>query len=804
MTASDLARRIGATKAQIVAYENGRTVPDPKRVAELARALNVEPARLMRTWKRTKWTVADLRRATALTASEVTVRLRVSAKAYRRFEQYGVVPAQRRLFLDDLADILGVSNGAVKQAMDNIPAVVERRDRGHRIARTLVDQYVHDDRVWKGPRAKDELLSELAALYGRSAQRLRPVLTHLLGQLRQRAVLVERERVVAEYDTDPVRRQRAYTAWTQHSSNFNRELAQVGTRLESYYRDGQPSDVWQAIVDLYELGARPSGVWVPLSLLASDETAQSLPRPFVKQQDFGDLVAAQLTQPGVSHLHVFRHLYAALYPAVRKPAAPGSTHSSPGRGQLPDNHFTLPGITERFAVPQPVMTRLQADADLRGTAGLPLSPTMTLVFGPTTHGSVPRPRPRPAETTPPQTIDPGTAQAPAEPEAAPPTSPVMHPGTESDALRRARLAHTVVDVLEKHPVGVESARIGRAAGIPAAELAPLLAMLCEEEFAVAVAADVYAPGPALDRLASPGGVWLQIQHTLALARDTVGAAVYYSRYVDGEVQITQLADSPITPRVNQWVDFKAAAHASAVGKALLNQLPPGMRADHLSRHRTARLTRRTITNPRLLIDTLDRIAPGQPVYDLREYANKVVCGAIGASTSTEIGTLALSLPLASAHRLEAATRALAQKAVPVLLALLIAETIPAQGPGDTLQASEPTSSNITQAGIRRLHAVFRTPLTAPRDIQNVALTPAPGPHLATDSASSSLYLFEAPAEPADITDPSPGLVLPHTYMPIPTARPTAFTTTPHTTWQGHEQPDRLLIFRSEQASDRAH
>lgn len=75
-----------------MAYENGRTVPDPKRVAELARALDVPPQRLMCTWNKDTWAIADLRRAAALTAAEVTTKLRISAKVYRRFEQQGIVP----------------------------------------------------------------------------------------------------------------------------------------------------------------------------------------------------------------------------------------------------------------------------------------------------------------------------------------------------------------------------------------------------------------------------------------------------------------------------------------------------------------------------------------------------------------------------------------------------------------------------------------------------------------------------------------------------------------------------------------
>ncbi|MFD4868015.1 hypothetical protein [Streptomyces sp. NPDC058412] len=96
------------------------------------------------------------------------------------------------------------------------------------------------------------------------------------------------------------------------------------------------------------------------------------------------------------------------------------------------------------------------------------------------------------------------------------------------------------------------------------------------------------PGPALDRSAAPGGTGFQVQHTLALARDSVGSAVYRSRCVDGEVHIAQMADRPVTPAVNEWVDFRSAAYARGVGKCLLTQLDQDARTDHFTRHRAAR------------------------------------------------------------------------------------------------------------------------------------------------------------------------------------------------------------------------
>lgn len=128
--------------------------------------------------------------------------------------------------------------------------------------------------------------------------------------------------------------------------------------------------------------------------------------------------------------------------------------------------------------------------------------------------------------------------------ARPAAGPLRHPaltaaargtvvrGGTGEALAEARRALAVVRVLEQHPLGVRAGQLARESGLAEAELRPLLAMLCEEEYAYRPGAGVYGRGPALDRLAAPGGHGLagQLQRTLALARDSAGAAVYLSRY----------------------------------------------------------------------------------------------------------------------------------------------------------------------------------------------------------------------------------------------------------------------------------
>ncbi len=246
-----------------------------------------------------------------------------------------------------------------------------------------------------------------------------------------------------------------------------------------------------------------------------------------------------------------------------------------------------------------------------------------------------------------------------------PTTPYH---SAQDALR-------VLETVARHSAGVTDTELARRTRLRPERLTALLRMLRREGYVTQLTDRAYVTGETLRRLASAhgreGAVREKLQQTLDRLRDSVGAAVYLSRYVDGEVSVTQYADGPATPAVNEWVDFRSCAHATAVGKSLLTQLDPGARRDHLSRHKMARLTSRTITSDKLLLSRLDSQPSSVPVLDLQEYAIGTVCAAVPITAGTTVGCLALSLPLEHAHRLKAAANTLNKCATPVLLSLTI-------------------------------------------------------------------------------------------------------------------------------------
>ncbi|MFI9213952.1 IclR family transcriptional regulator C-terminal domain-containing protein [Streptomyces sp. NPDC053253] len=238
----------------------------------------------------------------------------------------------------------------------------------------------------------------------------------------------------------------------------------------------------------------------------------------------------------------------------------------------------------------------------------------------------------------------------------------------------------------------------------------LLVWLCGKGFLATVADGGYTPGPVLQLLAQeavfgpdPNGLrpagapgpGQTIRMLLAALRDAAGAAVYIGTYNDGEIRIDQCADSPTTPKVNEWVDFRSAAHATAVGKSLLQQLDFDQRMDHLTRHRPERLTSRTITNHNDLFRALDGHGPHAAQFDLLEYSTKEICVAVPIGIGGEAGCVALSLPIGQRHRLLEAARTLSSRSASLLVSLLLTTNPPRLETGRQGTASHPQGAAVS-------------------------------------------------------------------------------------------------------------
>ncbi|MET7888997.1 helix-turn-helix domain-containing protein [Streptomyces avermitilis] len=380
MTAEELASAAGTTKAQILAYENGHRVPDPPRIQSLAQALRIHPWLLMNPEGRDDWAIADVRRACGLRAEDVVRALGISPKVYRRFETEGIVPSRRPRFLDEAAAVFGITRVLLERAIERTPAVRKRQRRAAQLVQELASRYVSAPGPWQGPALSDPALIELATAYGRPLHRTRRVMTHELGELRQRQVRALRESVIADYDTDRERQANARLALERWTDLYHRDLKRIPWRLEQFHRNAQPSDVWQLLVDLHNVDAVPrhDGLWAVSKLLTEDTDV--LPPHLVEQRTIEDVRVCRLTHAGVSHITNFAPLYAALHPVTRKPLRLARVASR--KAPLGAPTFVLSSRAERLVVPQPALEALQKTTSTAKAITVELSPRLVLTLWP--------------------------------------------------------------------------------------------------------------------------------------------------------------------------------------------------------------------------------------------------------------------------------------------------------------------------------------------------------------------------------------------------------------------------------------
>jgi DNA-binding IclR family transcriptional regulator len=195
--------------------------------------------------------------------------------------------------------------------------------------------------------------------------------------------------------------------------------------------------------------------------------------------------------------------------------------------------------------------------------------------------------------------------------------------------------------------------LARRADLPLATTYHLLRTLVHEGYLARVEGVGYVLGDhvaeLLDGPARQGLRAARQREILVGLRDELSAAAYLSVLTDGEIRLVDVADSAAAPRVDLWVGFEDAAHATAVGKAVLAVLRPGDRLDYLGRHGMADLTPRTVTDRRVLLHQLET----QPVYalDREEYALGTACIAVSIPGAPEPAAVAVSVPSGQVGRI---------------------------------------------------------------------------------------------------------------------------------------------------------
>ncbi|MEV7391735.1 MULTISPECIES: IclR family transcriptional regulator [unclassified Streptomyces] len=216
-------------------------------------------------------------------------------------------------------------------------------------------------------------------------------------------------------------------------------------------------------------------------------------------------------------------------------------------------------------------------------------------------------------------------------------------------------AFRLLEAVSAHENGAPAKLLARETGLPLATAYHLLRTLVHDGYLRKLDDGVFVLGDKLQTLHTAGqaqALLSRVRPTLVALRDELATATYLTFYEGGEISVAEIVDGPRTPRVDLWVGFEDAGHATALGKSVLRELDEDARRDYLSRHHLADLTPRTITNLQELLRRLDSSPLAPAVTDLEEYSLGTVCVAVPIYRGDVLGSLGVSLPVERLSRLQ--------------------------------------------------------------------------------------------------------------------------------------------------------
>ncbi|WP_149823051.1 IclR family transcriptional regulator [Streptomyces tailanensis] len=216
-------------------------------------------------------------------------------------------------------------------------------------------------------------------------------------------------------------------------------------------------------------------------------------------------------------------------------------------------------------------------------------------------------------------------------------------------------AFRLLEAVSAHENGAPAKQLARETGLPLATAYHLLRTLVHDGYLRKLDDGGFILGDRLRELHTTSraqALLSRVRPTLAALRDEFTTAAYLTFYEDGEIRVAEIVDSPRAPRVDLWVGFEDAGHATALGKSVLRELDEDSRKDYLSRHPLTDLTPRTITDPPELLRRLDSSPVAPAVTDLEEYSLGTVCVAVPVYSGGTLGSLGVSLPKDRLSRLE--------------------------------------------------------------------------------------------------------------------------------------------------------
>src|SRR5690348_16233956 len=145
-------------------------------------------------------------------------------------------------------------------------------------------------------------------------------------------------------------------------------------------------------------------------------------------------------------------------------------------------------------------------------------------------------------------------------------------------------AFRLLEAVSAHENGAPAKQLARETGLPLATAYHLLRTLVHDGYVRKLDDGGFVLGDRLNSLHTAGHTQTllsRVRPTLAALRDELSSACYLTFYEDGEIRVAEIVDGLRTPRVDLWVGFEDAGHATALGKSVLRELDEDARRDYL-------------------------------------------------------------------------------------------------------------------------------------------------------------------------------------------------------------------------------
>lgn len=224
---------------------------------------------------------------------------------------------------------------------------------------------------------------------------------------------------------------------------------------------------------------------------------------------------------------------------------------------------------------------------------------------------------------------------------------------EPTLIESVRRALSLLDAVGAADRPLPAKILARRAGLAQPTAYHLLRTLVHEGYLSKIEGQGYVVGDRVAALAGRSGSAaaraVRCRPVLRELHDKLNAAAYLAVLVDGEITVIDIVDSPDAPRTDLWVGFHDAAHATALGKAVLSTLDERARAAYLADHDLPDLTPRTITDRRVLLRQLQAVRGY--ALDREEYALGTACVATPVPSRSFLAAVAVSVPSRQAHRI---------------------------------------------------------------------------------------------------------------------------------------------------------